>query len=63
MANVSIKQQVVYVVLRNTFRVGTGRLVTNCVRQARGCAYHGWRSGWDHWSQFWLIVSNGLWVG
>jgi uncharacterized protein (DUF608 family) len=34
------------------------RLVTNCVRQARGCAYHGWRSGWDHWLQFWLIPRN-----
>jgi hypothetical protein len=32
--------------------------VTNRVRQARGCAYHGWRSGWDHWLPFWQIPRN-----
>src|ERR1700734_2258968 len=30
------------------------RLVTNRGRQARGCTYHGWRSGWEHWSPFWV---------
>jgi hypothetical protein len=32
--------------------------VTNHVCQARGCAYHGWRSGWDIMLQFWLLPPN-----
>jgi hypothetical protein len=37
------------------------RLVTNRLCQTRGCAYHGWRSGWDIWSRFWQAALNVSW--
>jgi hypothetical protein len=37
------------------------RLVINRVRQARGYANHGWRSGWDIWSSFSVVPPKLSW--